>query len=156
MRQWKMLSLCGLMMFAGLAVAHAAPPFGFAKPKSEIEWADDIFAAHKLAQAQNKPMLLVFGADWCGYCKKLEQQTLTNPQLVEYINKTYIAVHLDADKDEKVTEILEVKGLPCTIILSPDADLLGRIEGFHQPSAFYQKLATAKQAHLQVEARKVE
>ena len=95
MRQWKMLSLCGLMIFAGLAVSQAAPPFGFAKPKSEIQWADDIFAAHKLSQSQNKPMLLVFGADWCGYCKKLEQQTLTQPQLVEYINKTYIAVHLD-------------------------------------------------------------
>lgn len=133
-----------------VAQLQAAPPFPFfgsqkgEAAKAQINWQKDIFTAHKLAQQQNKPMLLVFGADWCGFCKKLEAQTLTQPQLADYINKNFIPVHLDADKDQKVTQILDVESLPCTIVLSPTADLMGRIDGFFAPEPFYRKLVAAK------------
>jgi thioredoxin-related protein len=115
--------------------------------KAALKWETDLNKAHELALETNKPMLLVFGAEWCHYCKKLEQTTLTNPELVRYIDANFIAVHIDADEQERVAEILEVKGLPCTIVLSPDADLLGRITGFKQPSAFYEELAKARKLH---------
>lgn len=109
-----------------------------------LNWQPDLHTAHALAVRENKPLLLVFGAEWCGWCKKLEKSTLGDPQMVKYVNATFIPVHIDVDHQKKVAEILEVESLPCTIVLSPNADLLGRFEGFDKPAGFYKKLEAAK------------
>ena len=75
-------------------------------------------------------MMIVFGAEWCTYCRKMEQTTLTDPSLIHSVNENYIPVHLDFDDERKIAEILEVDRLPCTVFLSPRADLLGRMVGF--------------------------
>lgn len=120
-----------------------------------ITWQTSLKAAHKLAREQNKPMLLVFGAEWCGYCKKLEKTTLENAQLAKYINTTFVSVHIDVDEEEKIAQILDVKSLPCTIVLSPGADLLGKFEGYMQPAPMYQKLDSANQLHRESQATAV-
>ena len=154
MRRRSFFLLSGLLMGGLCGLIEAAPPISlpFSKPeKSGVKWQDDLRAAHKIAMEQNKPMLVVFGADWCGYCKKLERETLAHPQLAQFVNDEFIPVHLDADKEERVVEILGVKGLPCTVILSPKADEISRIEGYHQSSAFYQKLTEARRSFQQVQ-----
>lgn len=98
-----------------------------------IKWIYDLNSAHEQSLATGKPMLIVCGGPWCVYCKKLEKEVLGNPTIARYINKTFIAVHLDSEKDQKAVQILEVKSLPTTVILSPEADLLGSVEGFVQP-----------------------
>ncbi len=130
-----------------LGLGFGASAFAGGAENKTIQWQRDLKTAHRLAIEQNKPMMIVFGAEWCGYCKKLEKTTLSNTQLSKYINSTFISVHIDVDEQERVAQILEVKSLPCTIILSPNADLLGRVEGFQQPSPMYQKLVAAEKIH---------
>jgi len=105
-----------------------------------IKWVYDLDSAHKQSLATGKPMLIVCGGPWCVYCKKLEKEVLGHPTIARYINKTFIAVHLDSEKDQKAVQILEVKSLPTTVILSPDADLLGSVEGFVKPRDYAQVL----------------
>lgn len=132
---------------------EAAPPFGIARPSEhQVNWQPNLQAAHRMAVAENKPMLLVFGADWCHFCKKLEKETLNTEDMANYINSEFVPIHLDTDKDQKVAKILNVSSLPCSIVLSPRADLLGRIEGYHTPAPFHKQLATAKH-RLQVVQR---
>jgi|SRR5579872_3032929 len=95
-----------------------------------IKWVYDLKTAHEQSLATGKPMLIVCGGPWCVYCKKLEKEVLGHPTIAKYINRTFIAVHLDSEKDQRAVQILEVKSLPTTMILSPDADLLGSVEGF--------------------------
>ena len=70
-----------------------------------------------------------------------------HPELAEYVNQGSVPVHLDYDRDERAREILEVEKLPCTIILSPDADLLDRFEGYQKPAGYYKRLSAAKDLH---------
>jgi thiol-disulfide isomerase/thioredoxin len=126
-----------LAMTIGPALAADPPPGG-------IKWQTDINVAHRLSQQSNKPMLFVFGADWCTWCKKLEKTTLTNRELVHHINMHFVPVHIDADKDPRVVEILEAQALPCAVILSPNADLLGRINGFKDAPAYQAALTAAR------------
>ena len=95
-----------------------------------IQWVYDLKTAHEQSLATGKPMLIVCGGPWCVYCKKLEKEVLGHPTIAKYINTAFIAVHLDSEKDQRAVQILEVKSLPTTVILSPEADLLGSVEGF--------------------------
>jgi thioredoxin-like negative regulator of GroEL len=133
--------LIGVLASVGTISTRAAEP-----TKAAIQWQAGLDEAHRLSLEQKKPMLLVFGAPWCHYCKKLEQTTLTNPDLVRYVNGNFVAVHIDVDEQQRVAKILEVESLPCTIVLSPDADLLGRFEGYKQPSEVYAELSKARRA----------
>ena len=128
-----------------LAAAPPVPSDG-----TGLQWQTDLKEAHKLAVRQQKPMLVVFGADWCFYCKKLEGETLGNRQMADYVRREFIPVHLDFDRDEKIAEILEVKSLPCTVVLSPRVDLLGRIDGYVKPSEYYSGLQKARALQIRI------
>ncbi|REJ86357.1 MAG: DUF255 domain-containing protein [Planctomycetota bacterium] len=147
-------NLCAAVMLVSLGFGMtAAARAGDAQPESAAEdapgvaWQTDLRAAHQISVRHNKPLLLVFGADWCTFCKKLENETLGHPELANYVNQTFVPVHLDYDRDERAREILEVEKLPCTIILTPDADLLDRFEGYQKPAGYYKRLSNAKDLH---------
>jgi thioredoxin-like negative regulator of GroEL len=138
--------VAGLMMAAWLvAAAAAADP-----PKATVAWQNDLKAARKQALQTGRPMLIVFGAKWCTHCGKFEQNTLGNPTMAGYINREFIPVHLDFDKEQMAAEILEVEALPCTVILSPDADLLGRVVGAKAPKDFWEALQDAKDEQARI------
>jgi thioredoxin-related protein len=108
-----------------------------------IQWIYDLKSAHEQSKETGKPLLIVCGGPWCVYCKKLEKEVLGHPIIAKYINKTFIAVHLDSEKDQRAVQILEVKSLPTTVILSPEADLLGSVEGFVKPRDYASVLKQA-------------
>ena len=114
-----------------------------------VAWHSNLRAAHTVADREGKPMLLVFGAEWCGWCKRMESTTLSHPELSDYINENFVSVHLDLDDEqvERVAEILEVSSLPCTVILTPKAELLDKFVGYKDVPGFYEKLTTAVDRH---------
>ena len=119
--------------------------------KSAVKWQHDLKTAHRISQRDNKPMLLVFCATWCGPCKKLTGKTMEDPRMAEYINKNFVPVHLDADRDERVVEILKVESLPTTIILSPNADLIGRYTGYAEVEGYHKNLAKSHALHSKIQ-----
>ena len=134
MRQTVLL-FCACLFFSASFVNAE----GISKLDSKI-WLHDMQKAHQIAISENKPMLIVFGASWCKYCKKLENETLSDSRMEQYIKQNFIPVHLDLDEEKNIGKILEIKSLPCTIVLSPKADLLGKIVGFKSVEAMYEQL----------------
>jgi thioredoxin-related protein len=128
-----------------LGTAYAAPPAEKAAPG--IKWQKDLRAAHDEAMTLKKPLLIVFDAEWCTYCKKLEQQTLSDKRMARFINAAFIPLHLDLEKDSKIAKALDVNRVPCTVILSPDADLLGRLIGYADVDEYYTHLQKARRVH---------
>jgi thiol-disulfide isomerase/thioredoxin len=137
---------CTVFLAGAAGIVAAGEP----GPTRGIKWQPDLHTAHGVAVKEQKPILLVFGAEWCGFCKKLEQTTLMEPDLVKYVNDTFVAVHLDADRDSRACEILEVSSLPCSVVLSADADLLEKFVGYLEKGDYYKKLAAAKQLHARL------
>lgn len=141
-----------LKLVPGLLVILAlAAPATAEGPGKNVRWQKDLKSAHKVAVAEGKPILIVFGAEWCTYCHKLEKQVIDQPETAAYINENFVAVHLDADHEKKVVDILEVDSLPCTVVLSPNADLLGRFEGYADARKYTANLAKSERAFREMQ-----
>ena len=67
---------------------------------------------------------------WCVYCRSSKGSSEPSYDRQIHQQDVHHAVHLDSEKDQRAVQILEVKSLPTTVILSPEADLLGSVEGF--------------------------
>ena len=138
----------GVLVGAHASLSHAAPK---AAPKSKIQWQKNLRAAQKLAIEQDKPLMIVFGASWCTYCHKLERETFGDKRIATVIEREFIPVHLDYDKEPKVVKLLEVEKLPCTIFLTPQADLIHRSEGFANVKEFQQTMTTVLDKRTEIQ-----
>ena len=128
----------------GLATWTIAAGLGQAEPKGASVWSHDVRAAYKQSVKENRPMLLVFGAEWCTYCKKLEKTTLVDPKIANYVREGFIPVHVDVDNDPELAKILKIKGLPCSVVVSSDVKVLGRLEGYKNTGEFYAFLTESR------------
>lgn len=100
------------------------------KERATIRWHHDLKAAHKIAVATRRPLLVVFGGASCTYCRQFESKTLSDPAVASYVNAQFVPVHLDFEKDRRIADILEIQSLPTSVVLNADADLLGSVVGF--------------------------
>lgn len=115
-----------------------------------VAWQSDLKAAQKQAVRTGRPMLIVFSADWCTHCGRFEKNTLGNATMAGFINREFVPVHLDFDKQQETAQVLEVEALPCTVILSPEADLLGRVVGAKAPKDYWEALQDAKDEQARI------
>jgi thioredoxin 1 len=150
-----------LQLFLAVAMlATACPTMGEAVSAArgvnsqDIAWFHDLYEAHQQSARTGRPMLIVFGAPWCHYCREMEAKTLRDPKLVSYVAANFVPVHLDTEHDQRVAEILKVKPIPCTVVLSPGADLLGKIVGYEEVPQYYQQLEKSRQLYLKSLRRK--
>jgi thioredoxin-related protein len=119
----------------------------------QIVWFRDLHKAHKVSVETKRPILLVFGSESCLYCERLERLTLADAKVRHLIQTAFVPVRLDLGRDERIAKILEVDAVPCTIVLTPEADLVGKFSGFVAPDRYQQRLLEAKR--LQEELQQV-
>ncbi|WP_374571184.1 thioredoxin fold domain-containing protein [Phenylobacterium sp.] len=137
-------------LFAGLPQALAAEPnpqalnprtalvqSGDGVPGRRIGWyVDDALLAYKRALDEHKPMVLVFGERWCGYCGDMIAQALTCPN-VNALSGQAVFAYSEASVDKGAATIansLGIKKYPTVAILEPDPNMLrerGRMEGLY-------------------------
>jgi thioredoxin-related protein len=58
--------------------------------------------AVKLSETHPKKFLIDIYTDWCGWCKKMDKETFTNPEIIELVNKDFYAIKLDAEQKEDI------------------------------------------------------
>lgn len=129
------LSALAVALAATLAGVTTAAHAADGPPPGNVAWQDatsdaDIDKAFGAAKAQNKPVLLYWGAVWCPPCNQLKA-TLFNRQDFAEQSKSFVAVHLDGDAPgaQKLGTKFKVVGYPTLILFSPDRKELTRLPG---------------------------
>lgn len=68
---------------------------------SLVQWMN-IEEAVKKYQEQQKPILVDFYTDWCGWCKHMMKTTYAQPDLASYINANYYPVKFNAEGKDTI------------------------------------------------------
>jgi thioredoxin-related protein len=78
------------------------PGFLLSGQKTTVKWYS-IEEAEKLAKSNPRPMMIDTYTDWCGWCKKLDQDTFSNQVIAEILNTKFYPVKFDAEGKYPVT-----------------------------------------------------
>jgi protein disulfide-isomerase len=141
-----------LLLFAMLAT----PQLAAAADAAKITWHADVNQAWQTAQQQNRPLLVFVTADNCLYCTKMKQSTLVDPAIAANVNRSCVALVLDAKDNSPLLKELAVKSYPMTFLISPQAVVLARIEGYVPAQALRTKLAQVNQRPTAVAVAKTQ
>jgi thiol-disulfide isomerase/thioredoxin len=105
-----------------------------------VTWRKNLKTAAAEAEKSGKSILIQFTAEWCGYCHKMLAETYTDEAVIRQVNDCFIPVVLDADEHERLIEAIGVSAFPTTVIIAPNLDVEAKIEGFHRPAGFTQRI----------------
>jgi len=105
----------------------------YAAPQKPYDEAADAKAdvKHTLAAAkkENRPVLVIFGANWCEDCRALDK-ALHEGRNAELVNREFKVVKVDVGRFDKNLDVAKAygdpikKGIPGAAVLSPEGKVL--------------------------------
>jgi hypothetical protein len=98
----------------------------------------------ELAAREKKPMVIVVVSDQCGWCRKLEQETLTNARVVACC-KDCVCSQVTVEDEPGFARALGVRSFPQTIVVSASGNETGRIMGYVAADRYVIELQRALQ-----------
>ncbi|MFG0334436.1 MAG: thioredoxin domain-containing protein [Maioricimonas sp. JB049] len=106
-------------------------------------WMTDFEAARKRAEELQRPMLIHFGADWCGPCRQMERNVLHTARVREQISSSVVAVMVNVDRQPKLAARFGVTSLPTDLFIEPDGKRLMQSTGYRPASEYASSVARA-------------
>ncbi len=103
-----------------------------------IPWVTSYKEALEQAKKEKKPILLDLFTDWCGWCKKMDASTYTDPDVIA-ISRKMVFLKLNAEKDPDGIELqnrMSVFSFPTTMVLDAGGEEVDRIPGYLTAEAF--------------------
>ena len=119
-----------------------------------IAWEHRFDDAVKKAKAAKKPIMIDFWADWCGWCKRLDQTTYVDPAVVKLAHE-FVALKLDTDargKNQEIALRYNVSTLPTIAFITPGGRQILRLNGSQGPGQFPRTMAEARDAASRIMA----
>jgi len=120
-----------LLLATSLAATAGGPPAIY---DEGVDAKAAIQATLAEAEKAKVPVLVVFGANWCGDCRMLDNTFKHGPS-APLIAKSFKVVKVDVGRFDRNVHIAETyrvplkKGIPAVAVLSPQGKLLYATEG---------------------------
>lgn len=89
-----------------------------------------------LAKKENKRVYLHFYTDWCNFCKEMDQTTFRNPSIVKMLNKDFVAIRVNTNKEIKVAGKYNIRPVPDNWFLSANGKKLRNFLGYYEADQF--------------------
>ena len=109
----------------------------------EVRWRHDYNGARKEAAEKGLPLVLDFGTQNCFWCRKLDENTFSDPTVIQVMNEKYVPLKIDAERDATLAHALRITAYPTVLLAGPDGKILGTIEGFQDATHFHENLQRA-------------
>jgi len=93
-----------------------------------IRWTNNTKTAFARSKATGTPMFIFFHADWCSWCKKMEDTTFKNDKVVELINSRFVPLSLDVN--QPLAKKLGIKTIPFVMMTDPTGKHVITVDGY--------------------------
>jgi thioredoxin-related protein len=121
MKTGKVLILMLVLLVGGVASGPAAA--------DKIDW-HTYESGMARSKFEKKKVFLHFYADWCTYCAEMERKTFKDPAVIAALNRNFIPIRVDSDRDKQTASLYRVKGLPDSWFISESGDVIGHRPGY--------------------------
>jgi thioredoxin-related protein len=102
-----------------------------------------------LAAKENKHVVIDFYTTWCHWCKVMDRETFSNPEVKKYLAENFVTIRINAEstsekvsyKGEDLTPValaraFGVKGFPSLAYLDREGELVTIVPGFVPAKTF--------------------
>ena len=113
----------------------------------------DVDAAFTLAKADNKPVFLYWGANWCPPCNQVKATLFNRQDFIER-SRAFVPVYIDGDSPgaQKLGTRFKVRGYPTMVLFNAAGDELTRLPGEVDAQQYTQVLTLGMNAQRPVKA----
>ena len=126
----KRRTLAVLALTTLITILTATPGLLAAQSSSGgIQWLDYAEGRQRSA-AENKKVFLIFEADWCRYCLQMEKETFQDPTVIAYVNRNFVPIRVDSDRQQDIASAYGVRGLPSTWFIAADGNRIVNRPGY--------------------------
>jgi thioredoxin-related protein len=123
-----------------------------ANAQETIEWMK-FEEAVKANDFSPKMLFVDVYTDWCGWCKKMDKDTFTDPAVINYINANFYAVKLNAEETKRtfifmgkeyneaqMAAAMRVRSYPNFVIIDSTLQNITQMPGYREPVPFLEGL----------------
>jgi len=105
-------------------------------------WEKDTSFETVLSKSNGKIILLDFETEWCGWCKKLDENTYSDENVKNFGKTHLLSMKIDAEKGEgiELAKRYNVRGFPTIVFTNNDGEEIDRIVGYRDPIPFLNEL----------------
>jgi len=115
-------------------------------------WLTSVEEAVERAVRDDRYILVDLYADWCGWCKVLEEKVFSTPEFRKF-TRDFILLRVNVDDGAEGSELqarFGVAGLPTTLMMDARLVRIGTVAGYAPPEEFIQKLAAELENYRQL------
>lgn len=150
---WKQLSIAAVFISAAALAVLAAiwytSPTRLGEAAFHATGLPDrtLAQARALAEKENKPLLIDFSAYWCSWCRRLDREVFSHPEVRARIERDYVFVRLDSE-DPQTRPLMrqyDIHGYPTLLVTKVDGTPLYRLPVVFEPDAFLNAMTAARQ-----------
>ncbi len=91
--------------------------------------------------SRSKPKVDFTGSDWCGWCKRLEQEILSQSQFENYARENLVLLEVDFPRaksqspelrkqNQELAQQYQIEGFPTIVVLNGDGQKLWQYDGY--------------------------
>ena len=100
---------------------------------NEIHWLN-YEDGYQKSLSENKIAILDFYADWCPPCRRMENETYNNEEVIEMM-KNFVAIKINVYKQPDIANLYNVSSIP-TIVYLKDGKEVYRTVGYRNAEQF--------------------
>ena len=83
-----------------------------------------------LVKKEKKKVFIHFWAEWCPSCKKMEKETFKDSSVIAYLNKNFISIKVNSDRENALSSEFGVRGVPDNWFVSEDNEAISNLPGY--------------------------